>query len=117
ALFALTTVEPAIETIAKLVFERREQQALRGLARTWLPSILERAQQHTTHPRRRLHAEALALLMPFSPAIAKLEAPPVLAPNRDQAMTAWQSSQHPTRTVHVLLGTFDEKRTKALLAT
>lgn len=116
ATLVLTTIEPALETVAKLMLERREEQALRGMARAWMPNVLARIQAHAAHPRRRLHAEALALLMPFSPAIARLEAPPVLAPSRAQAIATWESSQHPTRTVHVLFGTFDEAQTKATLA-
>lgn len=113
--FALTTIEPAIETVAKLLVERREEQALRGLARAWVPSVLARMQDHTLHPRRRLYAEALALLMPSSPAIARMEAPPVVAPDRDRAQAAWQASQHPTNTVHVLIGSFDANHLKKTL--
>jgi hypothetical protein len=105
--FALTTTEPAIETVARLILERREEQVLRGLARAWVPSVLARLQDHAMHPRRRMYAEVLALLMPSSPAIAHMEAPPVAAPNRNSAMAAWQASQHPANTVHILIGNFD----------
>ncbi|MFT4516116.1 MAG: hypothetical protein ACI89X_000174 [Planctomycetota bacterium] len=107
AVFSLTTIEPAIETVAKLLLERREEQALRGLARAWVPSVLFRLKDHATHPRRRLYAEVLALLMPSSPANARMEAPPFVAPDRDRAQRTWQASQHPTNTVHVLMGSFD----------
>lgn len=115
AVFALTTTEPAIETIARLILERREEQALRGLARAWVPSVMERMQDHAMHPRRRMYAEVLALLMPNSPAIARMEAPPVSAPDRNKAQATWQASQHPTSTVHVLIGSFDPVKLKNTL--
>tara|TARA_R110002072_G_scaffold269796_3_gene429152 strand:- start:13930 stop:15477 length:1548 start_codon:yes stop_codon:yes gene_type:complete len=115
AVFVLTTLEPAIETVAKLLVERREEQVLRGLMRAWVPSVLARVQDHASHPRQRLYAETLALLIPSSPTIARLEAPPFVAPNRNQALAAWQASQHPTTTVHVLIGSFDPQSLKATL--
>jgi len=114
-LTSLTTIAPALPTVAKLLFERREDQALRGMARTWLPSVMRRMQTHVAQPRRRLHAELLALVNPFSAALQRLEQPPILAPTRAQANSAWQSSQHPTRTVNVLIGGLDAKHTKAVL--
>jgi hypothetical protein len=107
AVFILSTTEPAIETVAKLLLERREEQALRGLSRAWMPTVLAQAQAHAMHPRHRLHTEVLALLMPSSPAIAQLEAPPFTAPDRDQAQATWRASQHPANTVHVLIGNFN----------
>lgn len=115
AIFTLTTIEPALETVARLLLERREDQALRGLARAWLPSVVERVQDHALHPRRRLHAEALALMIPTSKEIARLEAPPFVAPDRTRAHSTWQASQHPRNTVHVLFGKFDTKRTTETL--
>lgn len=116
AIMALTTIEPAIAHVAKLLVERREDQALRSLMRVWLPNVLQRLQAHAAQPRRRLHAELLALVHPFSSGIQRLEPPPLLAPTREQAMAAWQSSQHPTRTVHVLFGSLNAPQTKATLA-
>lgn len=115
AIMVLTTIEPALANVARLLVERREDQALRGLVRAWLPNVMQRLQTHATKPRRRLHAELLALINPFSSGIQRLEPPPLLAPTRDQAMTVWQSSQHPTRTVHVLFGSVDAPQTKATL--
>lgn len=114
--FALTTTESAIETVAKLLLERREEQALRDLDLAWIPSVLARAEAHSLHPRRRLYTEVLALLLPSSPAIAQLEAPPFTAPNRDQAQAAWQASQHPTNTTNVLIGNFDPDYIKKTLS-
>ena len=116
AVLALTTIEPALASIAKLLVARREQQALRGLLREWMPSVMERAQTYAANPRWLLKTETLALLMPTSPAIAQLEKPVIAAPSRTQALAAWQASQHPTQTVHVLLGNFNEANTKAMLA-
>ena len=113
--FALTTVEPVLPQVAKLVFERREQQALRGLARTWLPTVMARAEEHAARPERRVHAELLALTAPTSPTIALLEQPQLTAPRRAQALAAWSASQHPTRTVHLLYGGFDPAALQATL--
>ena len=117
SVLVLTTVEPALAEVARLLVERREQQALRGLARAWLPKVMARAQQHALHPERRIQAELLALIMPLSPAIAQLEAPPMTAPKRSQALASWTASQHPSRTVHLLMGAFDLDRTESLLKT
>ena len=107
AIFALTTIEPAMESVAKLILERREEQALRGLRSAWLKTALDRQQTNTANPRRRLYAELLALVMPTSPIIAQIQVPEMLAPTRDQAMNAWRSSQQPKRTVHVIFGSFE----------
>ena len=115
--FALTTVAPALPQVARMVFDRREQQALRGLARTWLPSVMARAEAHARHPERRVQAELLALTAPTSPSIALLEQPQLLAPRRAQALAAWAASQHPSRTVHLLYGSFDPDALQATLET
>lgn len=115
--FALTTVAPALPQVARMIFERREQQALRGLARTWLPSVMARAEAHARHPERRVQAELLALTAPTSPTIALLEQPQLLAPRRAQALAAWAASQHPSRTVHLLYGSFDPEALQATLET
>lgn len=115
AVFALSTTESAIETVAKLLLERREDQALRGLFRAWMPRLMAQSETHAKHPRRRLYTEVLALLMPSSPAIALLDAPPITVPDRDQAQATWQASQHPTNTVNVLIGNFNAKHIKETL--
>ena len=107
AVFALTTVAPALPQLARLIVERREQQALRGLARSWLPNVMQRAEDYRAHPERRVQAELLALTTPTAPTIALLEPPPIAAPRRAQALDAWAASQHPTQTVHVLYGGFE----------
>ena len=115
AVFTLTTIEPALEAVARMVLERREDQALRGLARAWLPSVMRRAEEHARRPERRVHAELLALLAPNSPAVEQLEPPPMAAPKRADALAAWESSQHPQRTANVLYGALDLDRTEAML--
>ena len=115
AIFALTTIEPAVESVAKLILERREEQALRGLKSAWLKTALDRRQKNTANPRRRLYAELLALVMPTSPIIAQIQVPEMLAPSRDQAMEAWRSSQQPTQTVHVIFGSFELARMRNTL--
>jgi hypothetical protein len=114
--FALTTVAQALPQLARLIVERREQQALRGLARSWLPNVMQRAADYQAHPERRVQAELLSLAAPTSPTIALLEPPPIAAPRRAQALDAWTASQHPTRTVHVLYGGFDPDAVAAMLA-
>lgn len=115
AVFVLTTIEPAVESVAKLIFERREEQALRGLRSAWQKTTLNRQQKNAGNPRRRLYAELLALVMPTSPMIAQIQTPEMLAPTREQAMNAWRSSQQPARTVHVIFGAFDPPRMRDTL--
>ena len=103
----LTTIPNAIGDVGALLVERREDQALRGLPQQWMEFLVTRLQQHATDPLAILRYELLALVMPSHPFAPQLERPPFVAPRRDAAVAAWQASQRPERTVHVLLGDFD----------
>lgn len=115
AVLTLTTIESALPEVGRLLFERREHQALRRLAREWEPNLRELTTRLVTDRELQLDAEALALCMPFSPTRSQLQVPPLNAPTRAEALACWSANQHPSRCVHVLLGDLDLERTRKLL--
>ena len=115
--FVLTTMPAAIGDVGRLLVERRDEQPLRELPRTWLQTFRERVRQHLTSNNRALHAEVLALSLPDHPASRAIEPPSAGSPRRDQALAVWAQTQRPDRTVHVLLGNFDPTAVQAELAT
>lgn len=115
AALVLTTVDSAIAEVARLLVERREQQALRRLPEAWQERARTLADRHRAEPANMARAEILALTMPGHPAIRSLEAPPRTPPRRSQALAVWAATQRPERTVHVLLGRFDAAAVQAML--
>lgn len=108
AVLTLTTVPSAIGDVAKLLSERREQQALRGF-HTYLESLNSSGAEHWDHELLApLYAEVLALAFPGSP-IARSGDRPFTSPEvtRKLAETTWANSQAPSQTVQVLVGNFD----------
>jgi Peptidase M16 inactive domain len=115
AALVLTTLPAAIADVGTLLVERREDQALRGLPRIWMNQLLAGMQLHAGRPFAAIDTELLALLLPNHPYARLLEAPPFQASER---LGAWQRTQRPERTVHVLLGDFDtEAASRVLMAT
>lgn len=111
----LTTVPEALGEVADLLLERREQQALRQLPRIWADELVARQREHDADPRISAYAELVALAMPGDPAIRRFERPGLVPPRRDQALQAWARTQHPGRSVHVLIGGFDPRALRSLL--
>jgi predicted Zn-dependent peptidase len=62
-----------------------------------------------------LRAELLALALPTHPFARQLETAPSGIPTRAAAAAVWAASQHPERSVHVLVGDFDVAATAATL--
>lgn len=115
AVFVLTTTDTAIGDVGRLLLERRDQQALRGLIGAWMGGAMERAARRAGEPFAALHAEVLALENPTAPLARLLEPPLPTLPRRQQALATWAASQRPDRTVHVLLGDFDPTAARAEL--
>lgn len=111
----LTTVPAALADTARILVERREQPAFRDLQATWARTVLERAAAMNEEPNTALRAEILALAIPEHPFGRAMERPASVAPRRSEALATWQATQHPTRTVHVLIGGFDSEAVKATL--
>lgn len=111
----LTTVGPAIAKVAQLLRERREEQALRDFGKTWLGEAIVRHSLYDADPAASVHAEVLALAMPSHPASRAAERPSRGMPQRAQALAVWQATQHPTRTVHALVGDFDPATARQVL--
>ena len=103
----LTTLPNAIADVGAMLVDRREEMALRDLQRAWSDELVARAGGPGTDPFRPLLAELLALAMPAHPIAGQLEDPLLTAPRRADALATWAATQHPQRTVHVLLGDFD----------
>jgi predicted Zn-dependent peptidase len=114
ATVTVTTIEAGLPEVARLLLERREEQALRAVLRTWNGDLFAHLQQTASDPWHALHREALALLLPTSPALRHYEPPVVRAPRRQEALDTWARSQHPERTVHVLVGDFDAASVQTL---
>ncbi len=112
---ALTTVAPALGDVGRLLVERRDQQALRRFQNEWLLVFGTRIEAFAGDPLRPLRAELLALSMPGHPLERALQVPVPIVPTFERAMVAWQRSQHPDRTVHLLFGDFDVTTATATL--
>lgn len=106
ATLTLTTLAAAIPDVAARLVERREQQALRDLPRSWMRELLGRADRHFSDPDNAVRTEVLALAMPNAAELRYREQPRMLAPGHEQALAVWAATQHPTRTVHLLYGDF-----------
>ena len=108
AVLTLTTVPSAIGDVAQLLFERREEQALRGFY-TYLEGLnAASADNWDRELLAPLYAEALALAFPGSPVARSGDRPTTTSEaSRKLAETTWVNSQAPPLTVQVLVGNFD----------
>jgi len=66
-------------------------------------------------PRNAVYAELIALALPGNAAIRGFERPGIVPPRRAQALAAWARTQHPSRSVHVLIGGFALAPLRSLL--
>jgi len=112
--FTLTTLADALPAVAAMLVERREDVALRGLAAAWaeVPAARRSA---AADPFAPLATELLALTWPNHPLARRSEAASTIAPRHAEALAVWAATQHPSRTVHVLVGDFDTEATAAVL--
>lgn len=112
--FTLTTLASALPAVATMLVERREDAALRGLAGAWadLPNTRRHA---AADPFAPLTTELLALTWPNHPLARRSEAASASAPSHAEAMAVWAATQHPSRTVHVLVGDFDAEAAAVVL--
>lgn len=107
ATLTLTTTPLGVPTIASLLLERREQQALRGYA-TDLAMVRRRdAAAREQDPLAPLYAEAMALAFAGHPVARGGDRPSSEPVRREAAMAAWARTQNPRNTVHALVGSFD----------
>ncbi len=107
AVLSLVTIPGGIGNVAALLHQRREHQALRDVRAELAALQDERARQWDAEPLARLYAEALAMAYPGHPLARAGDRPTAPACSRSLAFAAWNESQHPTNTVHVLCGGFD----------
>jgi predicted Zn-dependent peptidase len=111
-LTVMSTVPAALPELAEYLLQRREDTALRDLQEQWLRTAIERSAALDSD-QANVRAEVLALAMPGHPYARHLERPSIVAPRRDEAMTAWQASQRPESTVHILFGDVDPDAAEA----
>lgn len=116
AVLSLTTTRDALPAVARLLVERREDQALRDLPRGWLETFQERGRAHIADAMRGVRIELLALTLPGHPSARAFEPPNPAPPSREQAAKAWAATQAPGRAVHVLVGDLDVAETRTALA-
>jgi hypothetical protein len=112
----LATTRSAIGAVASLLVERREDCAMRDLPRAWLRTLQEQTRANAAESLRAVRAELVALALPGTDAARATSTPGPGLPPRDVAAATWASTQHPTATVHVLIGDFDVDETRAALA-
>lgn len=116
AVLSLTTTRAALPEVARLLVERREDQALRDLPRGWLETFQQRGRAHIADATRLVRVELLALTMPGHPSARAFEPPNPVPPSREQAATAWAATQAPGRVTHVIVGDLDLAEAKSALA-
>lgn len=107
AVLSLSTTPAGVATVAKLLADRREGQALRGAREFYEQSRGLAAEAWDRDPMATLRAEALALAFPTSPIARMGERPPSGGFTRLLAQSVWARTQHPSQVVHVLTGSFD----------
>lgn len=113
--FAMTTLPEALPELCDLLVERRDRQVLRDLERVWTEELVQRQRTFDANPRLPIYAEVVALALPGHPALRNFERPGLIPPQRRQAMQTWLRTQHPSRTVHALVGSFDPLALRQLL--
>jgi predicted Zn-dependent peptidase len=116
-ILVLTTLPDAIGDVGRRLVERRDQQALRDLQTMWMADLRRRTANHLADPMAAVRAEVLALALPNHVTARSLEQPQPRVPTRAEAMATFEATQHPDRTVHVLLGDFDTAAVKETLST
>jgi len=115
-LLQMTTIAAAVPALAALLVERREQQALRELGRAWTREVVRRQAAIDAEPTAAVRTELLALALPNHPASRWLDRPSRAVPTRTEAFTAWAATQHPSRSVHVLVGGFEPAAVRTALS-
>lgn len=107
ATFGITTLATALDRVADLMVARRERQPLRGVRQDHEAALAKATNAWDAWPLAPLHAEALSLAYAGSPLAQAGERPFGTGATRTAALRTWARTQHPTRAVHVLLGSFD----------
>lgn len=115
AVLTMTTTPSAVPAVARLLFERREDQALRDVdldLAVWQNTVAAHFDRSSSAP---LYAEVLAMAFPGHPLARAGDRPNAAVARLDAAMQTWARSQHPRRSVHVLAGNFDPTAVRAHL--
>lgn len=115
AVLTMTTTPSAVPAVARLLFERREDPALRDVdldLAVWQNAAAAHFDRSSTAP---LYAEVLAMAFPGHPLARAGDRPNAAIARLDAAMQTWARSQHPRRSVHVLVGNFDADAVRAHL--
>jgi len=115
SVLVLTTVAQAIGAVGARLVERREQQALRDFESAWRQEVMFRRGRYDAEPGAPVRAELLALAMPDHPASRAAERAGRGMPNRAQALAVFGATQHPSRSVHVLVGGLDPVAARTIL--
>lgn len=113
AVLTLSTTPAAVPVVARLLLERREEPALRGVDRdlaAWQAAAIRHFDGSSTAP---LYAEVLAMAFPGHPLARAGDRPNEAICRREAALSTWSRSQHPRRSVHVLVGNFDPDAVRA----
>ena len=115
AILSLTTTPLGVTAVARLLYNRRESQALRSVRQDLAQLQQEATTEWDRSPMAPLYAETLALAFP-SHALARAgDRPSIGGFRRQLALEVFAKSQHPRNTVHVLTGSFDVTALKSAL--
>ncbi|HLQ37639.1 MAG TPA: hypothetical protein VK348_07550 [Planctomycetota bacterium] len=110
-----TTDLPALQRVAELLVERREQPALRGLHEEFAAVRTLLAAPWRSDPLQPLRAEALALAFPGQALARAADRPGASRPDQTMAAGVWRRTQRPDRSIHVLVGGFAVAPVRAIL--
>jgi hypothetical protein len=113
SILLLTTEAPALPTVARLLIDRRENPAFRGIHEI-LSEHRARLLAEQADSTARLRREVLGLGFPGDPAGRTLQARPGSF-NRDELAALWREIAQPRRSTHVLTGSFDAAEVRDLL--
>lgn len=115
AVLQLTTAPFAVPQLARLLKERREEPALRGFRYDLQQWQTRATAAWDAEPMAPLYAEVLAQAFPGHPLARSGDRPASAGCQRAQALATWARSQHPSRSVHVLIGNFDPQAVQQVL--
>jgi len=116
AVVLVSTDATGLRRVAELLLQRREDAALFGAGERFEQERLERIREWTEDPSARIRSEVAALAFLDGP-LRRLGLAPGSARVASTAaiQAAWHRSQHPARSVHVLVGDIEVAAVQAIL--
>ncbi|MEM7199597.1 MAG: hypothetical protein AAF628_04985 [Planctomycetota bacterium] len=114
-LLHVRTTPDALPAVGRLLWEQREGGMLRGVSEAYRRVVASLAQQQSSAPLGELRREILALAYPGHPLARAWETPAEAPVPPDDALAAYQRTQHPSQSCHVIVGDLKLKAAVAVL--